>query len=273
MGEEEEDSLGDDSGLDCSPTPPRARRDLVTVLQQATAAAVGQYSHQHESDQHQQQQLHASEFGLPDSYVARLLRQACAPQIERVLQMTAQDWVQFFADLFPQVLAQLEVCSRSEYDYDPASMPAVGADADACAGAMHGSDNSPEDGHMQQAARCLSGAAGSALAHSGAVPDAAAATRCPGRKASQPQQWCWQQQPLGASPAIDRELLRQTIDSAVQLIMLAWLLNHVPALAASDCCLNGGPSGQPGLQHWEAVADRLQLTDSQELQISICMAE
>lgn len=51
---------------------------------------------------------------VPASYVARLLRNDVQKQVQQVLQMTACDWLRYFADLFPRLTMLLELCQRSD---------------------------------------------------------------------------------------------------------------------------------------------------------------
>jgi hypothetical protein len=50
------------------------------------------------------QQQHAAQQNqhVPRSYVAQLLQKDVSQQLQRVLTMTARDWLRFFADVFPK---------------------------------------------------------------------------------------------------------------------------------------------------------------------------
>lgn len=86
-------------------------------------------------------------------------------------------------------------------------------------------------------------------------------------------QWFGGQPPLGQSPAADYQQLQEAVDHIVTHVMLAYVFNHVPLLEACAFSFSPGPQVRPTAQHWEQVADRLQLTELQQLHWTLCLAE
>ncbi len=56
-------------------------------------------------------------------------------------------------------------------------------------------------------------------------------------------------------------------------VLLALLHNHLPLLEASACSISPGKAFGAGMQHWQLVAQRLQLTEQQELHLAVCVEE
>jgi hypothetical protein len=59
----------------------------------------------------------------------------------------------------------------------------------------------------------------------------------------------------------------------MQLVLLGLLHNQLPLLQASVCSYSMGCTYTPGASHWQAVTQRLQLTEEQEMQLTVCMEE
>lgn len=177
---------------------------------------------------------------LPDSYAARLLHQARADEVRCALAKSPQDWADMFRQLFYKLLAHLEMCARYEYDYNPASSCSI----------------RPAPGHAGQSAQC-------SCQHAGPAPAAGA------RAAQHSASAC------GACAA--REQLHKFVHDTARLFLLGWVLNHTSVGASAGIRVESvGPGAEPAAasqQHWEQVVDRLQLTETQELHISICFQE
>lgn len=202
-----------------------------------------------EVDRHEAAQLHAvllqtltapvpglrqQQSTLPCSYLTQLLRQSTVDQVQRVVSMSAQDWVDFWGSLFPQFLVQLELCERSSYDeFLLMCGPTASDSLDSCSAQGSGSCSSCAD-HRRN-------------------------TDCPAQDPGCPNQHC-----AG---------MQQVVDNAAQLLALGYLLHHVPALEAVRLRLDSASGGAPDLQHWERVVDRLQLTELQEEQVAVMAAE
>lgn len=87
------------------------------------------------------------------------------------------------------------------------------------------------------------------------------------------QNLCADMQPLGMCPVLDLAQLLQTVDSAMTLVVLALVHNHLPMVQASVFNYSPGRACTAGMQHWQAVVQRMQLTEDQEVQLSVCMEE
>jgi hypothetical protein len=72
---------------------------------------------------------------------------------------------------------------------------------------------------------------------------------------------------------LDLAQLLNTVNSAMTLQLLALLHNPVPLLQALVCNYSPGQVVAAGMPHWQMVAQRLQLTEEQEVQLSVCHAE
>jgi hypothetical protein len=66
----------------------------------------------------------------------------------------------------------------------------------------------------------------------------------------------------------DYQQLQELVDGIVTRSMLAYVFNHVPLLQAFASSYSPGPKVQPTQQHWEMVADKLHLTELQELEMA-----
>jgi len=97
------------------------------------AAGVPGVSHPAHWHQQQQeaQQLPQQQQAVPNSYVAQLLRKSTHQQVQQVLGMSANDWLHYFAHLFPKLVVLIEMCERACYA-DSAAALAGDTDA-ACA--------------------------------------------------------------------------------------------------------------------------------------------
>jgi hypothetical protein len=67
--------------------------------------------------------------------------------------------------------------------------------------------------------------------------------------------------------------LLYTVDTAMTLQLLALLHNPLPLLQALVCNYSPGQAVAAGMPHWQMVAQRLQLTEDQEVQLSVCHSE
>jgi hypothetical protein len=88
--------------------------DIPALLRTVRSAGIAGCKHQQANGEQQQ-------LPLPDSYSARLLRQASADEVSAALSRSAAEWAEVFFEIFYKFLAHLELCARSEYDYDPTS--------------------------------------------------------------------------------------------------------------------------------------------------------
>lgn len=194
--------------------------NIPALLRTVRSAGIAGCKHQQANGEQQQQQQ------LPDSYSARLLRQASADEVSVALSRSDAEWAEVFSSLFYKLLAHLELCARSEYDYDPTSSCSIrGAPAPA-----------------GQPAQC-------------SCQHAAAAQR-------------------GTCGCAAQAQLQKTVDDTARAFLLAWVLNHTVVGASVTMRVDGtGPSEPAAPEHWEQVVDRLQLTETQELHISICFKE
>lgn len=207
--------------------------DIAALLATVRSAGIAGCKHQPTDGE---QQL------LPDSYAARLLRQASAAEVCSALAKSPQDWADMFRQLFYKLLAHLEMCARYEYDYNPASSCSI----------------RPAPGHAGQSAQC-------SCQHAGPGAPAAAGARAAQHSAGA----------CGACAA--REQLHDFVHDTARLFLLGWVLNHTSVGASAGIRVESvGPGAEPAAaseQHWEQVVDRLQLTEAQELHISICFQE
>lgn len=212
-----------------------AAADVAALLATVRSAGIAGCKHQRTTGE-QHQQL------LPDSFVARLLRQASAEEVSVALSKSPLEWADMFRQLFYKLLAHLEMCARYEYDYNPASSCSIRA----------------APGHAGQSAQC------SCHEHAGPAP-AAAGARAAQHSAS------------ACAACAAREQLQKLADDTCRVFLLGWVLNHTSAGASAgmrvDAAGSGAESTAPSQQHWEQVVDRLELTETQELHISICFKE
>jgi len=205
---------------------------------------------------------------FPDSYVAGLLRQATPRQVQQVLSMDAQAWADWMTAQFAQLLVQLERWARREFDSSNSTMPTEASDPSSTANGVllqqsaHGPSQTVAGRYPQQPCSTANGSTPAAAPTSGQA-DAG------GRGGPGQLQLPWQQPSISAGH--DRAALLQTLDMCVLINLLGCTMNYTPVIQA-DAILTAG-SGNGENHDWEAVADRLQLTEMQELHLSICMAE
>jgi hypothetical protein len=218
-------------------------------------------------EQQQQQQQQG-----PCSYIARLLRRDVRREVQRVLQMTTQDWLDFFANLVPRLVLLLELCHRADHlgrllqETGPAGNAApLSAHASTCPPPACNLPSTAQ--HSPAAAPLVDGASHQAQPGSSVVAHPADSS-----SGTVLSDWFGQHPPLGQFPT-DYQQLQEIADSMVTTCMLAYVFNHVPLLQACASSYSPGPKVQPTQQHWEMVADKLHLTELQELHMCICLAE
>lgn len=214
--------------------------------------------------------LPLSQQKVPSSYVVRLLQQEDVPaRMQQVLRLSPAGWLSYFANLFGKVVCLLELCHRSDHR---ATTPTVARQqlqnsSPAQQAATH--DPAPQ---CSQVPLALPDADPRLQLHRSAALQRGASCGC----AAPPNilaHWFRGQPPLGQDPAADYAQLQELIAGVAVDVMLAYVFNHVPLLEACSYSYSPGPHVQPTAQHWEAVADRLHLTELQELHMSLCLDE
>jgi hypothetical protein len=219
---------------------------------------------------------------VPCSYVAQLLQQPenVQARLQQVLRLSPAGWLSYFANLFGKVVCLLELCHRS----DQHGTPLAPAGQQLLAGqqlqdsgpaqqaAMHGPG--PQ---RPQAPLALPDPDSRLQLHTSAGPlQADASCGCATVGAAPPNllaHWFRGQPPLGQDPAADYAQLQELVAGVAADVMLAYVFNHVPLLEACSYSYSPGPHVRPTAQHWETVADRLHLTELQELHMSLCLDE
>lgn len=215
--------------------------------------------------------LALSQHEVPSSYVVRLLQQEdVQARMQQVLRLSPTGWLYYFANLFGKVVCLLELCHRSDQLATPPTTVARQQpqnSSPAQQAATH--DAAPQ---CPQVPLALPDADSRLQLHRSAALQGAASCGC----AAPPNilaHWFRGQQPLGQDPAADYAQLQELVAGVAVDVMLAYVFNHVPLLEACSCSYSPGPNVQPTAQHWEAVADRLHLTELQELHMSLCLGE
>jgi hypothetical protein len=211
------------------------------------------------------QQQH-SKKQTPFSYVARLLHKDVQTQVQRVLRMSAQDWLVYFANMFPKLVFLLELCHRS-YQHSPTLQPAGKDDSDSAY------QHIPAQGLSCTASAVALNTLGQHRQAQSAMPCSTVGSVCAGTQPDLLACWFGNHPPLGQSPSADYQQLVDTVDSMATLVMLAYVFNHVPLLQACTCSYSPGPQVRPTAKHWENVTDKLHLTQLQEVHMSLCLEE
>jgi hypothetical protein len=187
--------------------------------------------------------------------------------------MSAQDWQGLFARLMPQLLMLLEVTSRNQYQLGQHSSSSSMHEP---TGSFHLAETAvqqqPQPPHKDKPAP---GCAQHKQQSLGSIRCSAQTAAAGGSMPStlQDRGAAGHHQPLGICPVLDMTQLMQTVDSVMTPVLLALLHNHVPLLQASAYSFSAGPTCTSGMPHWRAVVQRMQLTETQEMQLSACMDE
>jgi hypothetical protein len=205
-----------------------------------------------------------------------------SPQVKHVLDMTAQDWASWMADRFFELVIQLETWSRTEYacsDDSSVSFPA------------HMPDSTQQQQQQQQpcqAGRGLCGSSAAPAVTGAGVTRTTSLGKWPWQQQQQQQQdvaqqqdqqheqakLSWLQKVPAMSPAHARAVFMDTLEGCVQQNMLGCVLNYIPMIQAEAVLTDGGRLGHSGEDgFWEGVTDRLQLSPTQMLQLSVCMTQ
>jgi hypothetical protein len=231
------------------------------------------------SDQQQQQPL------VPCSYIVGLLRRDLQQEIQQVLRMTPQDWLDHFAGLMPQIVLLLELCHRAD-QHSPqlqAATPSGSGLQESCpAGQAHPAHGCRDQPPASAGAGPLASMYHPALAAAGHLPSLDQHVQSSSRNGRALAvstgdnllgAWFGQHPPLGQAPLSDYQQLQEVMDNVAIKVMLGYVFNHVPILQACTSSYSPGLQVQPTQQHWEMVADKLHLTELQELHMCICLAE
>jgi hypothetical protein len=242
---------------------------------------------------------------LPDSYMARALRSTTRQQVQQVLRMTPREWADEMTSWFAEVMVEVEFLTR--LGQAPAAAGADNQTFDrSSAGSGYGTMQQQQQ-HLAVSAPSCPGTAGASgvvaascahLAAAGTVPPCAAAAACdapvvaaaaPGAAAATSSQrsnssgawslprstssglWSLQQCPINVSPAHVRETMLAVVTHGTHISITSTLLGRMKYVAG-EAILTGGKVNST-FENGEAITDRLQLTELQQLHLYICMEE
>lgn len=216
----------------------------------------------------------------PSSYVVRLLQQAnVQARLPQVLRLSPAGWLSYFANLFGKVVCLLELCHRSDQHATPhtTARQQLQNSSSPAQQAAQTHDPAPQCPQVPLALPDATDPRLQQLHRPAALQrpaDAINSCACTGGPPNILAHWFrGHQPPLGQDPAADYAQLQELITDVAVDVMLAYVFNHVPLLEACSYSYSPGPHVQTTVQHWEAVADHLHLTELQELHMSLCLDE
>jgi hypothetical protein len=223
---------------------------------------------------------------VPDSYVAGLVRGTSLQQVQQMLSMTPQDWADEMTAWFTEVMVQVELLTR------PNQATAAATSDQALNSSAAGSAHHAMQQQLLQKASAPSGP-GTGGTPCGTAPAALPGAAPPVQRSNSSGSWSTQhsnssgswslqcsgsgasesllRRPINVSPAHAREALVAVVGRGIHLIILSTVLGRMVHIAG-EAILTGG-AVDSDLEDAEAITDRLQLTELQELHPYICMTE